>query len=169
MFDSRFSACRELLAVGHDGHDLRALRGDPGLRLGARLGVDAAIRAPMSAMKGDGDRPYPQQAREADEIALLVRQNERRHRIADLWDGIAEVARHEPHDQPVDGLLHRRTQHPRRRREGLETVAQGGVHVAAIEECLFERMKHGSRHRQSVLPRQCCPWSGEQAQDHAFS
>jgi hypothetical protein len=140
-----------------------------GLCLGERFGVDAAIGAPMAAMEGDGDRPDPQQARQADEIALLVRQNERRHLIADLRDGIAEVARHEPHDQPVHGLLHGRTQNARRRREGLEPVAQGGVHVAAIEEGLFERMKHGSRHRQVSLPRQCRPWSGEQAQDHESS
>jgi hypothetical protein len=91
-----------------------ALRRDLGLRFGKRLGVGAAIRAPMAAVEGDGGFPL-----------YLVRESEIRHGIADLWCRSADIGCRQPHHQAIHGVLHRRAQSARRGREHVEPLAQG--------------------------------------------
>ena len=52
------------------------------VRLRQRIDVDAAVGTPMPAMKRDRDRPLRQQLVEADQVPGVVRQDERRHRLA---------------------------------------------------------------------------------------
>ena len=115
----------------------------------------------MAAMEGDGDRPNLQQVLEAHELAAVVRQDEVRHGIADLRRASACVGRHEPHHEAVDRLLHRRAERPRSGGEGIEPLAQGGIHVAAIAEGLVERMEDWSGHLQVRLRREGRPPHGE--------
>ena len=123
----------------------------------------------MAAMEGDGNRSHPQKAVEAHELAALVRQDEVRHRIADLWRAGACVGRHKAHDEAVDRILHRRTERPRRIGEGVEPLAQGRIHVAAIAKGLVERMEHGSGHLQALLPRDGRASHGKQGRLPALS
>ena len=118
-------------------------------------------------MEGDGDRPHPQKTFEAHELASFVRQNEVRHGIADLRRAGAD--RHEPHHEAVDRLLHRRAERPRSCGEGIEPLAQGGIHVAAIAKGLVERMEDWSGHLQVRLPREGRPWHGERGRRLAIS
>ena len=122
----------------------------------------------MAAMEGDGDRPHTQKILEGHELASLVRQNEVRHGIADLRGTSPCLGRHEPHHEAIHRLLHRRAKRPRRGGEGIEPLAQGCIHVAAIAEGLVERMEDWSGHLQARLPREQ-PRHGERGRRLAIS
>ena len=104
----------------------------------------------MAAVEGDGDRTDAQQVRQIHELSPLVRESEIRHGIADLWCRSADIGCRQPHHQAIHGVLHRRAQSARLGREHVEPLAQGGIHVTAIEECLFERMEDWNGDHRTV-------------------
>jgi hypothetical protein len=59
------------------------------MRLCQRIDIDAAVGTPMTAVKGYGDWPFGQQLVEIDHVSRVIRQNERRYRLASLWRRIA--------------------------------------------------------------------------------
>ena len=58
---------------------------------------------------------------------------------------------------------------PRSCGEGIEPLAQGGIHVAAIAKGLVERMEDWSGHLQVRLLREGRPWHGERGRRLAIS
>ena len=127
-----------MLAVGHDGRDLSAFGGDLVLRLGQSARVDAAIGAPMAAMERDGDGSFVQEAVEADQSAVRIRENEIRHLLAGLRRVLADLMLFQPRDETIDRGLKMRPQPPHRVGEGLQPLGQGRVHVAALDEGFVE-------------------------------
>ena len=130
----------EMLLVRHDGGDLSALSRDLVLRLGESARVDAAIGAPISAMEGDGDRPLVEKPIEADEVACLVGQDEKRHGLAGLWRALADALLFQPRDKPIDGLLEMRAKAAYRVGESLQPLSQRRVHVAGLDVGLVQRV-----------------------------
>ena len=87
-FESCLHLGGELLAVRHDRH--HAARRAPrcvACALRQRVDADAAIGTPVAAVERDDRGPLRQQILQADQPAVLVRQHERRHRLAGLRRG----------------------------------------------------------------------------------
>ncbi|CDX45524.1 hypothetical protein MPLA_770037 [Mesorhizobium sp. ORS 3359] len=66
--------------------------------------VQAAIRAPMPALEGDHSRPLEQNVSEANQPALVVRQQERRHDIARSWRRCSGALFLQAFHQAVNGI-----------------------------------------------------------------
>jgi hypothetical protein len=122
------------------------------LGLGQRPRVDAAIRAPMAAMERHRQRTFAQQIVKGHDMPLLVGHGERRHWIAGLRGCLAGIVRLQAADHSIHGLLISRDQISRRLAEGLKPLVQGCIHVAAIEEGLFEGGESRMSHALAPLP-----------------
>src|SRR4029079_1426286 len=79
------------------------VRSDLPFGLSESADVDAAIGAPMAAVEGDRYRSFRQQIFKSDETALLVRQQEGRHRIAHPGRGRAGTRFLQAFYECVDG------------------------------------------------------------------
>ena len=93
----------------------------------------------MAAMKGDGDGAVLEQFVEADQLPVLVGQDERRHLLARLRGVFADVVLLEPRHQLVDRVLEIWPEPSHRVGEGLEPFGERGVHVAALDEGFFQQ------------------------------
>ena len=109
-------------------------------RIGLRqcLGVDAAIGAPVTAMKHQSDRPIFQNFTEADELASLVAQQKPGHRIARLWTSFAGAIPRQPIHKLVDERGVTRIQGAGNFGKMRKPFIQRCVHVAALLERFFK-------------------------------
>ena len=155
----RFELCCELLAVRHDCDDLSPVRHNFFLRLRQGRRVDAAIRAPMPAVEGDGHRALLQHIIEAYQLTGLVGQDEGRHRLTGPRRRLAHIMLLEPRHQLVHGALKCRVTRPHRIGEGLQPFRQRCIHVAGPGEGLFEGIREWFRHAQAprVITAVCQP------------
>ena len=140
-----------MLTVGHDGGDLPAFGRDLILRLGQSARVDPAVRAPMPAMERHRDGSILQQRVETDELAGFVRENEVRHPLARLRRVLADIVLPQAINQTIDRGLELRAELAHGLGEGLQTLGKRRVHVAALDEGLFEELRERFRVHSTVL------------------
>ena len=91
----------EPLHFGRDGDKLRAKAAHIVMDRCEPSGVDATVRAPMSAMKGDHRWPGIDQFAKTMEPARLVRHHEIRHRFAGFRRVLAETGGPKMRDHTV--------------------------------------------------------------------
>ena len=96
-------------------------------------------------MERDRDRPFRQKRREADDVPVLVGQDERRHRIARMRRAFAAAIVVNPRHQAIDRLAIGRKELPPRRGISLQLLAQRPVHVAAGLKGQLETLGIGRR------------------------
>jgi hypothetical protein len=113
-----------VLAIGHDSGHLTPFGRDLILCLRESARVDAAVRTPMTAVKGHRDRAGLQERIKADKLPLLVRQDEIWHRLAGLRCIFADIVISQPLDQAVNRVLEMRAEPPHCVGESLQPVRQ---------------------------------------------
>ena len=92
----------------------------------------------MPAVEGHRDGAFFQQRLEADQLPPFVGQDEIRHRLAGLRRILADIVLLQPRNEMIDGILKLGTQPSHRIGEGLQPLGLRAVHVAALDEGLFE-------------------------------
>ena len=105
----------------------------------------------MPAMERHRDGPLFQQLVETDELAGFVRENEVRHLLAWLRRVLADIVLSQAINQTIDRSLELRAEPAHCLSERLQTLGKRGVHVAALDEGLFEELRERFRVHSTVL------------------
>src|SRR5262245_774552 len=97
-------------------------------------------------MKRDPGGALAQHRFETDELPVLIRQQEGRHRIAGPGRGVASTIVAKAGDKPVDGVGERPVELPRSIGEGLQAFTERCVKIATPSAEIARRIAEGTAH-----------------------
>jgi hypothetical protein len=123
----------------------------------------------MAAVKGDRHRAAAQQAHETGQASILIRQHERRHRLARRRCLHSGAVGRKPRDQLIDRGCIVRDERPDRPRIGLEPLAEPGIHISTSKKDFAERCESRGRHEGRVASGYRCICSSCHARFRASS
>ena len=104
----------------------------------------------MAAVKGDRHRAASQQAIETGQASILVREHERRHRLAQRRRLHSGAVGRKTRDQLIDRGCIVRNERPDRPRIGFEPLAERGIHISTSKKDFAERCKGRGRHEGCI-------------------
>ena len=91
----------------------------------------------MAAMKGDGQRAFLSKPFQGSKMIILIKKNQRRHRLPNSRGALAHVMCLEPRHQVIHGVLKMWSKLRNRIGKGLQAFCQRGIHVPGLDECLL--------------------------------
>jgi len=130
-FGVRLQFRGEMLHLRRDRYDLSSELVARPTKFGEGIGIEASIGAAGTAMEGNHQGSLRQKLLEADEFSILIRQQERRHRLAGRRCRQTGAARLKPADHALDNFGEIGAQRPHILGKKLEALGKRRISITA--------------------------------------